>query len=70
MSTLQERFGQKVRAVRKKKGVSQEKMAQLAGIDRTYASGIERGLRNVSLSTVEKLAKALGVKMARLMPDD
>jgi len=66
---LQMRFGNKVRAVRKKKGVSQEELAHLAEIDRTYVSSIERGLRNVSLSTVAKLSQALKCKMADLMPD-
>lgn len=69
MSTLQERFGEKLRAVRKEKGVSQEKMAQLAELDRTYVSSVERGLRNVSLGTIAKFARALRVKLADLMPD-
>jgi transcriptional regulator with XRE-family HTH domain len=63
------RFGHRLRAVRKRKGVSQEDLAHLAQIDRTYISSIERGLRNVSLSTIAKLAAALHVKMAALMPD-
>jgi len=50
-------------------GVSQEKLAALAGLHRTYVSGIERGERNVSLVNIERLATALGVTMAQLMPD-
>jgi transcriptional regulator with XRE-family HTH domain len=69
VSTLQARFGQKLRAVRKEKGVSQEELSHLAGLDRTYVSTVERGLKNVSLATIAKLAKGLRVRMAELMPD-
>lgn len=49
-------------------GVSQEKLAELAGLHRTYVSTDERGLRNISLLNIEKLAVALGVPLADLMP--
>ncbi|HEY5311440.1 MAG TPA: helix-turn-helix transcriptional regulator [Pirellulales bacterium] len=69
MSTLPVRFGDNLRKVRKAKGISQEDLADKAGLHRTYISSVERGERNVTLETIDKLAKALGVPMAKLMPD-
>jgi transcriptional regulator with XRE-family HTH domain len=62
------RFGQRLRQARLKAGVSQEKLADLAGLHRTYVSSVERGLRNISLENIDRLATALGVEMADLMP--
>jgi ribosome-binding protein aMBF1 (putative translation factor) len=64
------RFGQRLRTVRQQKGISQEKLADFAGLHRTYVSSVERGERNISLLNIEKLASALGVPMAQLMPDE
>lgn len=69
MADVQIRFGERLRAVRQQRGISQEKLADLAGLHRTYVSSIERGERNVSLVNIERLAAALGVAMAELMPD-
>lgn len=63
------RFGKRLRTVREKVGISQEKLAELAGLHRTYVSTVERGLRNISIVNIERLASALGVTMAKLMPD-
>ncbi len=52
-------FGEKVRKLRLEKGLSQEKLALLAEIDRTYMPGIEKGERNVSITVIEKIIKAL-----------
>lgn len=68
MSDVFIRFGGKLREVRQRKKVSQEKLAELAGLHRTYVSSVERGERNISLLNIEKLAAALGVSMAALMP--
>jgi transcriptional regulator with XRE-family HTH domain len=62
------RFGERLRAVRQEARVSQEKLAELSGLHRTYVSSVERGLRNVSLLNIDKLARALGVSLADLMP--
>lgn len=62
-----ERFGKKLRERRQATGLSQERFADKAKLDRTYVSGIERGKRNVALRNLEALAKALGVTIAELM---
>jgi transcriptional regulator with XRE-family HTH domain len=62
------RFGIRLREIRLQKGVSQERLAELAGLHRTYVSSVERGQRNVSLINIERLAKALKVSLAELMP--
>jgi transcriptional regulator with XRE-family HTH domain len=62
------RFGEKLREIRLKVGVSQEKLAELSGLHRTYVSTVERGLRNISLENIEKLAEALDVELRDLMP--
>jgi transcriptional regulator with XRE-family HTH domain len=62
------RFGDKLREVRERKGVSQERLAEMAGLHRTYVSSVERGKRNISIENIEKLAKALQVRMGDLMP--
>lgn len=60
---IQQRFGSKLKDLRLKKGLSQEKLANLAEIDRTYLPGIEKGERNVSLNIIEKLAMALSIEI-------
>lgn len=55
-------FGERVRQLRRKAAVSQEELASLAGLDRSYIGGVERGERNVSLLNIHKIAKALKVR--------
>jgi transcriptional regulator with XRE-family HTH domain len=62
-------FGARVRALRKSKGLSQEAFAAQCGLDRTYISGIERGVRNVALINIKALARALDISIAELMDD-
>ncbi len=62
------RFGERLRQVRQRVGVSQEKLADMAGLHRTYVSSVERGKRNISLLNIERLARALGVDLPDLMP--
>lgn len=63
------RFGARIRALRVARGLSQEELAQNAGLHRTYVGGIERGERNVSLVNIEKLAIALDATLDSLMKD-
>lgn len=68
MATVFVRFGMRLRELRQKTGISQERLAELAGLHRTYVSSVERGERNISLENIERLAIALGEPMAKLMP--
>lgn len=63
------RFGNKIRELRKDKLLSQEDLADLCQFDRTYISGIERGIRNPSLNAIETIAKALGITAGQLFKD-
>jgi len=63
---LKEKFGNKIKALREKREYSIEYLANIANIDRTYISDIEKGKRNVSLLIIEKLAKALEVNIQEL----
>ncbi len=57
--TLQVSFGIRVRTLRKEKGWSQEEFADKCGLDRTYVSGIERGVRNPTLEVIGVIANGL-----------
>ncbi len=59
-------FGERVREIRAQKSLSQEELARIAKIDRTYIGGIERGERNVGIKNVWRIAEALGVSAADL----
>lgn len=63
-------FGGRLREIRHKKGFSQEELAELAGIDRTYVGGVERGERNLSLLNVKRISDALGINVKDLFDDD
>jgi transcriptional regulator with XRE-family HTH domain len=60
------KFGHKIKALREEKGFSIEYLANIANIDRTYISDIEKGKRNVSLLIIEKLSKAFEVNIQEL----
>lgn len=64
---VQETLAENVRTNRKRLALSQEELADVAGLHRTYVSGIERGVRNPSISIIAKLAKALRVEPADLL---
>jgi len=66
-STILKRFAQSVRRLRKKKGWTQEDLAQRAELHRTYIGSIERHERNVSLLNVERIATAFGAKARDLI---
>ena len=66
---IRERFGDSVRTRREKLGLTQEDLAEKAGIHRTYLSDVERGSRNVSLVNIERLARSLGLRIADLFAE-
>jgi transcriptional regulator with XRE-family HTH domain len=61
------RFGDRVRVLRKERGLSQEQLALESGLDRSYVGGVERGERNISLENIKRLAKALDISLAVLL---
>jgi len=63
-------FGRRLRQLRKEAGLSQEKLAIIADLDRTYIGSVERGERNIALMNICKLAEALGVRPAVLLDFD
>ncbi len=67
MEDIKIKFGQRVKELRITKGYSQEKLAELSDLDRTYIPGIEAGKRNVSLAVVEKIAKAFDLSISQLL---
>ena len=64
--SLSVRFGKRLRELRKERDLSQEDFAARCGLDRTYVSGMERGVRNPSLAVIETLAGALGIRVEEL----
>lgn len=64
---IRKKFGEKVKSLRKEKNLSQEELAHIANIDRTYISDIEKGERNVSLVIIEKIAKSLEIEASELL---
>ncbi|MGQ0741346.1 MAG: helix-turn-helix domain-containing protein, partial [Alphaproteobacteria bacterium] len=61
-------FGARLRAERLKRSLSQEELADLCGLDRTYIGGVERGERNLSLLNIFRISAALGVEASSLVP--
>lgn len=68
MNDYQKFFGKRVRELRKEMRFSQERLAKIAGLDRSYLGGIEQGRRNPSLKNIVAIATALGVTPADLFP--
>jgi transcriptional regulator with XRE-family HTH domain len=60
-------LGQALRSYRARQDISQEELANLSGLHRTYVGGIERGERNPSFTNILKLAQALGVSASKLL---
>ena len=58
---ITEQVGSRIRELRNEQGISQEKLALRAELDRTYLAGVELGKRNPSIKSLEKIVQALGV---------
>jgi transcriptional regulator with XRE-family HTH domain len=71
MSSASKILSQNLRTFRVERGFSQEELAHLSGLDRTYLSGVERGIRNPTVAVLEKIAAGLSVHPYQLlMPKD
>ena len=64
---LQKTVGRKLRAYRLERGLSQEAFADVLGVHRTYMGGVERGERNLTLKSLEKMAEQIGVEARELL---
>lgn len=67
MENIKVKFGQRVKELRLTKGYSQEKLAELSDLDRTYIPGIESGKRNVSINVLQKIANAFNISLSELL---
>ena len=68
-SVYLKKVGLNIRQARTKKGISQESLALIADLDRSYVGGVERGERNISVINLKKLAVALKVPVSQLLKD-
>jgi len=69
MADINKRVGLNIRKLREKKGWTQEELAFEAGLHRAYIGQIERGEKNIGLVNLEKIAKALGIRVSELIKD-
>jgi len=68
VTDIRKKFGNHLKALRLQRNLTQEELAERAGMHFTYVGQIERGLRNPSLINLEKIAKALKIKAGELLP--
>ena len=66
MQDLRHRLGSKIRRLREKKGLSQEEFAEVCELHRTYIGSVERGERNLTVASLETIAKALKISISEL----
>jgi transcriptional regulator with XRE-family HTH domain len=67
--SLVETFAQNLKRIRKATGISQEELAFLCGLHRTYIGAVKRGERNISIKNIEKISAALNVKAGFLLEE-
>lgn len=66
---IKQKVGNRIRELRNKAGLSQEKLALAANLDRTYIASVENGKRNISIVNLEKIANALGCTLEIFFQD-
>jgi transcriptional regulator with XRE-family HTH domain len=64
---VRERVGLNLQRLRRQKGLSQEELADLANVHQTYLSGVERGIRNPTVTVLQRIAQALGADIEDLV---
>ena len=69
LSATRRHFALNLKMARERLGLSQEALAAVAGLHRTYVGSVERGERNISIDNIERLASALGVSPASLLEE-
>lgn len=67
MDKIEMRFGQRVKELRLKQNISQEELAFRCGLSKNYISDVERGTRNISLKSIEKIADGLAIRIKELI---
>ena len=65
-SSLHKKFGDKIKALRDQKGITQEDLAEKIEVDRSYMGFVERGERNPTLDVLGRIAKAFGISLSKL----
>ena len=65
--TISKKFGKSLRRLRLEKRMSQGDIARSLGVHRSYISGLERGVRNPTLTNIDRIAKALGINIQKLL---
>lgn len=66
---IKKKFGGRLRQIRQNMGLSQEELAHLCNLDRSYVGGVERGERNISLVNIHKIANALNISPREFFND-
>lgn len=69
-SSAREVFAKRLRQIRQLRGLSQEKLADLTGLHRTYVGSVERSERNVSIDNMERFAQALEINLTELLTEE
>jgi len=67
VTTILQKFGSRIKELRSAKGITQEGLAESAGLSRQYVGDVERGTRNISLVNIEKIATALKITLPELL---
>lgn len=67
--TIQQKFGIRIKNMRKGTGISQEKFALRIEMDRTYYASVESGKRNISLENIKKIADGFGITLSKLFEE-
>ncbi len=70
MEDIKLAFGKRVKELRLQKGISQEKLANIAGVDRTYMTQVENGKRNLTIEKIRQICKGLDITLGQFFDND